>query len=83
MQVQFSGTFVKVTKGKEFTRRSGEVDNNYTLLFENEGYVYSKPTNKMVYEKMEGEKMGDTFIFLAQYNEQFKFNKFVVEDVML
>lgn len=78
MRVQLFCNLVKVSKGKEFVRRNGEKDNNYTCIFECDGYVRSFPTTKEVYLDAENLKGITECVLEAEYNPQFKFNQFVV-----
>lgn len=82
MKVEVRCELRSVNKGREFKRRDGSMDNNFTVLVESDGYSETFPTTKQVYDKFaRGDiQRGDEVVLLADYNPRYKFNQFVVVD---
>lgn len=80
MKVEVRCELRSVNKGREFKRRDGSMDNNYTVLVEADGYSETFPTVKEVYDLFDKGfiNRGDEVTLLADYCPRYKFNQFVV-----
>lgn len=80
MKVRVECELRSVNKGREFKRRDGSMDNNYTVMVESDGYAETFPTTKEVYDDFEKGYVnkGDIVTLIADYCPRYKFNQFVV-----
>lgn len=82
MLVNFVAELRGMRKGQEFTRKNGQKGFNCTVLVEQDARAYEYDADEQVYKDFENKliEKGQEVAFVADYNPQFQWNKFVVKE---